>query len=164
MKNEEPQIKELAERDVACVSFTGNYVGNAQVFANLFNELGEWAAPRGLMGPETVFLSAYQDDPETTPPDELTLECCMSIPAGTEVDGDIRKKVLPGGRYVVMHAELEGPEEYGKAWEILAEWIQRSGQEMVDMSRPSYEVYLNNPEEHPAKHHIIEICMSVKKR
>jgi AraC family transcriptional regulator len=32
----------------------------------------------------------------------------------------------------------------------------------VDMSRPSYEIYLNNPEEHPEKHHIINICMSVK--
>ena len=32
----------------------------------------------------------------------------------------------------------------------------------IDMSRPSYEIYLNNPEEHPEKHHIIDICMSAK--
>ena len=161
MKHEEPKVRGLTEREVAFVSFTGNYIGNAQVFGDLFGKLGEWAGPKGLMGPDTVFLSVYQDDPETTPPDELTLECCMSIPAGTEVEGDIQKKVLPGGKYVVMHAELEGPEEYGPVWSVLMDWMKENGQE-VDMSRPGYEIYLNNPEEHPEKHHIIEICMSAK--
>ena len=161
MKRENPMVTELAEKEVAFVSFTGNYIGNAQVFGDLFHKLGGWAGPKGLIGPETVFLSAYQDDPETTPPDELKLECCMSIPAGTEVEGDIQKKVLPGGKYAVMHAELDGPEEYGSAWNALVDWMKENGQE-VDMSRPSYEIYLNNPEEHPEKHHIIEVCMSVK--
>lgn len=161
MKHEKPKVTELAGKEVAFVSFTGNYIGNAQVFGDLFHKLGGWAGPKGLIGPETVFLSAYQDDPETTPPDELKLECCMSIPAGTEVEGDIQKKVLPGGKYAIMHAELDGPEEYGSAWNALVDWMKENGQEL-DMSRPSYEIYLNNPEEHPEKHHIIEVCMSVK--
>lgn len=161
MKNEEPQVRELAEREVAVVSFTGNYMGNAQVFGDLFGKLAEWAGSKGLIGPETVFLSAYQDDPETTPPDELKLECCMNIPAGTEVEGDIQKKALPGGKYAVMHAELENQKEYGPAWNVLADWMKENGLD-VDMSRPSYEIYLNNPEEHPEKHHIIEICMGAK--
>ncbi len=162
MKHEEPRVAELEEREVAFVSFTGNYIGNAQVFARLFDRLSQWAGPKGLFGPQTVFLSAYQDNPETTSPDELKLECCMSIPAGTEVDGDIQKKVLPGGKYAVMHAELAGPEEYGVAWNAIVAWMKENGHD-VDMSRPSYEIYLNNPEEHPEKHHIIEICMSVKR-
>ena len=55
MKNEKPEILTLHERQVACVSYTGNYIGNAQVFGNLFHKLGEWAGPKGMMGPETVF-------------------------------------------------------------------------------------------------------------
>ena len=47
------------------------------------------------------------------------------------------------------------------AWDTVVEWIERNNYE-VDMSRPSYEIYLNNPEEHPEKHHIIDICRSVK--
>ena len=43
MKNEKPLVRELAERKVAFVSFTGNYIGNAQVFGNLFHKLGDWA-------------------------------------------------------------------------------------------------------------------------
>ena len=85
----------------------------------------------------------------------------MSIPDDTQVEGDIKKKVLPGGRYLVMNTELTGPEEYGPAWNTIVEWIIKNGYE-IDMARPSYEIYLNNPGEHPEKHHIIDICMSVK--
>lgn len=161
MINEQPKIEELTEREVAFVSFTGNYMGNAEVFASLFGKLCGWAGPKGLMSAQTVLLSSYRDDPRVTPPDELTLEVCMSIPEDTEVDGEIQKKVLPGGKYAVMHAQLTGPEEYGPAWNSVVEWMEENDYE-VDMSRPSYEIYLNDPQEHPEKHHIIDICMSVK--
>ena len=61
----------------------------------------------------------------------------------------------------VILAELKGAEEYGPAWNVVVEWMKENNVE-IDMSRPSYEIYLNNPEEHPEKHHIIDICMSVK--
>ncbi len=157
----EISIKNLNEREVAYVSFTGNYIGNTKVFKDLFTKLGNWAGPKNLINSDTVFLSSYQDDPNVTPPDELVLDVCMSIPENTEVEGEIKKKVLPGGQYAVMHAELVNPEDYGPAWEKVVEWSKENKYEL-DMSRPSYELYLNNPEEHPEKHHIIEICLSVK--
>lgn len=156
------EIQELSERRVAYVSYQGNYVGNSQVFARLFNQLGSWAGPKGLISPESIFLSSYADDLKTTPPDELRLDVCMSIPEGTDVDDDdIREQVLPGGTYVVMHAELTGPQDYGPAWHAVVGWTEKRDYD-VDMSRPSYEIYLNNPEEHPEKHHILDICLSVK--
>jgi len=161
MQLEQPKIEELTERNVAFVSYTGNYIGNSQLFAELFGKLCGWAGPKGLITPESVFLSSYQDDPGVTPPDELKLDVCMSIPEGTEVDGDIQKKTLPGGRYVVMQAELTSPEEYGPAWTAVVDWMEENKQ-TLDMSRPSYEIALNNPEEHPEKHHIVNICMSVQ--
>lgn len=65
-----------------------------------------------------VYLSSYRDDPNITLPDELKLGLCMSILDDTKVDGDIRKKVLPGGQYTVMHTELARPEKYGPAWNL----------------------------------------------
>jgi AraC family transcriptional regulator len=159
----EPAITDLEERTVAYVSFVGNYLGNAEVFAGLFAKLFKWAAPKQeqLVGPDTVMLSAYYDDPEVTPPDELKLEVCISIPEETEVEGEIKKKKLPGGKYVVLGVELTGSEEYGPAWEEVVKWLMRNELE-IDMSRASYEVYLNSPEEHPQGHHIVDICMPVK--
>lgn len=159
---QEPTIKHLDERQVAFVSYQGNYMGNPQVFKDLFEKLGAWAGPKQLIGPDTVFLSAYQDDPNVTPPDELTLEACMSIADDVEVEGEIQKKVLPGGEYAVMNFELAGSQDYGPAWNQVVDWAKENGYE-VDMSRPSYELYLNDPEQHPEKHHIIDVCLSVKK-
>ncbi|MEA3456190.1 MAG: hypothetical protein U9R26_06755 [Campylobacterota bacterium] len=73
MVNKQPEIQELSERVVACASFTGNYIGNAEIFASLFSTLAKWAGPIGLMTPKTTLLSSYADNPKITPPDELQL-------------------------------------------------------------------------------------------
>lgn len=39
MKNEQPEIKNMPDMHVAFVSFTGNYLGNKEVFTNLFTQL-----------------------------------------------------------------------------------------------------------------------------
>jgi AraC family transcriptional regulator len=160
VKNE-PEIKELNERTVAFVSFVGNYMGNSEVFAGLFGKLCGWAGPKGLMEAGSVFLSSYQQDPKITPPEEMKVEVCMEVPKDTEVEGEIQKQILPGGKYVVIRVELTGPEEYGPAWMKVVEWMKENNQE-IDMSRPSYEIYLNEPDKHPEKHHILDICMGAK--
>ncbi|WP_342304596.1 GyrI-like domain-containing protein [Methanolobus sp. ZRKC5] len=157
----EAKITELEERTVAYVSFVGNYMGNVEVFEKLFTKLCGWAGPKQLMGPETLFLSAYYDDPGVTPPEELKLDVCMTISDDVEVEGEVKKQKLPGGKYVVMRAELAGTEEYGPAWEKIVDWLIQNNLE-IDISRASYEIYLNSPEEHPENHHILDICMSVK--
>jgi AraC family transcriptional regulator len=106
-------------------------------------------------------MSSYQDDPSITPLDELKLELCMSISDGSEVDGDIQKQVLPVGKYVVMDTELDESQEYGPAWNTAFHWMEKNNCE-ADMSRSSYPICSHNPEEHPEKHHILDICMSVK--
>ncbi|SET01267.1 AraC family transcriptional regulator [Methanococcoides vulcani] len=157
----EPEITEIEERNVAYVSFVGNYLGNTKVFEDLCGKLLSWAGPKQLMGPDTLLMSAYYDDPGVTPPEELKLDMCMTIEDDIEVEGEIKKKKLPGGKYVVMRAELTGAEEYGPAWEKVVEWLIQNNLE-IDMSRASYEIYLNSPEEHPEKHHILDIRMPVK--
>ncbi len=164
MVTKEIKIKELSERKVAFVSYTGNYMGNPEIFAGLFGKLFAWAGPKGLLNQNLVMLSSYENNPKITPLDELKLDVCMEIPENICVckdGGEIKKKVLPGGKYVTMYAELKSPEEYGLAWNKVVEWMKKNKHE-IDMSRPSYEIYLNNPEEHPEKHHFIDICMSAK--
>ena len=157
----EAKITELEERNVVYVSFVGNYMGNADVFGGLFTKLLSWTGPKQLMEPDTLLMSAYYDDPGVTPPEELKLDVCMTIKDDIEVEGEVKKQTLPGGKYFIMRAELTGPEEYGPAWEKIVEWLIQNNLE-IDMSRASYEIYLNSPEEHPEKHHILDICMPVK--
>jgi AraC family transcriptional regulator len=156
----EPDIRDIKERNVAFVSYVGNYMGNAEIFRGLFEKLFGWAFQKQVIGPDTVVLSAYYDDPNVTPPEKMRVEVCMTIPGSTGGEGDIGKKVLPGGKYAVMRTELTESEENGSAWEKLVEWVIQHNL-TIDLSRASYEVYLNNPEEHPEKHHIVDICLAV---
>jgi AraC family transcriptional regulator len=160
---EEPKVKMIEERTVAYVSFVGNYLGNAKVFEGLFQTLCDFAAPLQLNGSNTLFLSAYYNDPDTTPPEELRVDVCMTITddADLTTEGEVHKKQLPGGKYVVMYAELSGAEEYGPAWSMVGEWMMNNNLEM-DVSRPGYEIYRKNPEDDPKNHHWVEICMAVK--
>jgi AraC family transcriptional regulator len=163
MQVSKPSIKNLDPKLVAAVNYRGNYIGNTDVFTNLFGKLGGWAGPKGLLTPNSTYISSYNNDPNVTPADELELSACMTVPKGTKIDGDIEKKTLPGGKYLVMHAELVGPSEYEEAWKSLVDWAEIN-KYAVDSSRPSYEYYLNNPEEHPKKHHIVDICLGVKEK
>ena len=156
-----PELKELTEKNVAYVSYVGNYVGKPEVFRGLYEKLFGWAFQNQAMRPDTEVLSAYYDDPEITPPEKMKLEICITIPDDIAVGGEIGKKSLPGGKYVVMRVEISSPEEYSPGWEKVSEW--GSGHNLsIDLSRASYEIYLNNPEEHPEKHHIVDICLAVR--
>ncbi|MGQ1786512.1 MULTISPECIES: AraC family transcriptional regulator [unclassified Saccharicrinis] len=161
MKTDQPRIKELDTREVACVSFVGDFVGKQEIFSDLFNKLCGWAGTKGLISETSVFLVSYENCSKTTPPEEFKLDICMSIPQDIEAEGEIQRKSLPGGQYAVQHCELAGPKEYETVWNKLEDWADKNNFEM-DMSRPSYEIYLNNSDEHPEKQQILDICLSVK--
>ncbi len=63
----------------------------------------------------------------------------------------------------MMQAELSETKDFGVVWQALGKWVEDNNFS-IDMSRPSYEIYLNNPEEHPQKLHIVDICLSVKEK
>jgi AraC family transcriptional regulator len=158
-----PEVKELAAQHVACVSFIGDYRGKAEIFGDLFAKLGAWAGPKGLFNEDTRMISAYNNDPQTTLPEELSLDVCVTVPEDVTGEGEIKTKILPGGTYVVASVELTGPEQYEESWAALVAWLVDNEFEMdTDGTRPWYEIYKNNPQDHPEGHHILDMCAAVK--
>jgi AraC family transcriptional regulator len=155
------EIREMPELHVAYVRHTGPYKGDTKLFADLFRKLMGWAGPRGLLSsPETMAVSVYQDDPETTDEDKLELHVCITVPEDTEVEGEIGKMTVPGGMYAVARFELD-PDEYEDAWNMIyGSWLPESGY-LYD-ERVCYEIYRNDPEEHPQNKHVVDICIPVK--
>ena len=154
------EVKQFEETTVVYVRHVGPYQGNSELFGRLFGQLMTWAGPRGLMTPETKCIAIYPDDPAVTPDDKLRLMVCITAPEDTEVSGEIGKTTIPAGTYAAARFELH-PHEYGEAWEAVCKgWLPESGYQPAD--GPAFEVYLNDPEEHPEKKHIVEICLSVK--
>jgi AraC family transcriptional regulator len=161
MPEVEVEVKELPELHVAYIRHVGPYQGDAALFEGLWGRMMRWAGPRGLVNPpETRCLCLYHDDPEITDQEKLRVSVCVSVPEGTEVEGEIGTMTVAGGKYAVARFEL-GADEYAAAWATLyGGWLPNSGYQPDD--RPAFELCLNNPEEHPEHKSIVEICVPVR--
>jgi AraC family transcriptional regulator len=155
------RVEEIPEMDVAYVRHIGPYKGDAALFEGLFNRLMSWAGPRGLMRPpETQILIVYHDDPGITDEAKLRTSVCITVPEDTEVSGEVGKMKVPSGRYARARFEL-ADDQYEQAWTaVYGQWLPGSGYQPDD--RPPFELYLNNPSEHPEGKAIVEICIPVR--
>ncbi len=156
----EVEVKELPDLHVAYVRHVGPYQGDSELFERLFQKLFKWAGPRGLLRfPQTKLLSIYHDTPGITDPDKLRLDVCISVPEDTQVEGEIGKTVIPAGRYAMARFEIS-PDRYGDAWNaVFGGWLPESGYQPAD--GPCFELYLNDPKQHPEGKHIFDICVPV---
>lgn len=155
------EVKEMPELHVAYVRHIGPYQGDSELFGRLFEKLMTWAGPRGLLRvPETQVLSVYYDDPDITDEEKLRVDACITVPDDTAVEGEVGKMTIPGGRFAVARFEL-GPDDYGEAWNmVMGSWLPQSGYQPDD--RLCYELYHNNPEEHPERKSVVDICVPVR--
>lgn len=155
------EVRQLPEMHVAYVRHIGPYKGNAELFGGLIQRLMTWAGPRGLVGtPQAQLLAVYHDDPEVTEEAKLRTSMCLTVPKDTEVDGEVGQMTLAAGQYAVGHFEL-AQDEYEQAWNALyGGWLPDSGFQPDD--GPCYEVYKNDPKQHPEGKCLIDICIPVK--
>lgn len=149
-------VKQLPELNVACVRHVGPYpqIGKA------IEKILAWAGPKGLIRfPKTQLLAVYHDDPKCNNPSQLRSDACITVPEGKKADGDVKLMKIPGGLFAVAHVEIDRS-EYGEAWDkLIGEWLPQSDYESdASGKRYCYEMYLNDPDEHPEKKHIVDIC------
>ncbi len=151
------EVKKLPELHVAYIRHIGPYHGIPEAF----KKLDRWAGPRGLINfPETKFLGVYHDNPEITEESKLRSSACITVPEDTPVEGEVGKMTIPGGLFAVAHVEIN-EDQYAEAWDkLMGEWFPESGYQPDD--RMCYEVYLNDPEQHPKGKHIVDICEPVR--
>jgi len=154
------EIRETAAVPLACVRHIGPYAGNDGLFQRLFGKLFAWAGPRGLVGPGTRTLTIYHDNPDVTAPEKLRITVALTVPARTPVEGEIGAGEIPAGKYAVATCAIR-VDQYGAAWQaLMGGWFPGSGWQPDD--GPCFEVYLNDPGQHPQSLHEIEIWEPVR--
>ena len=151
------EVKELPELEVAYVRHHGPFPGVAGAFETLMR----WAGPRRLLRfPQTKMLAVYHDNPDITETDKLRSDACITVPPETKAEGEIGRMAIPGGLFAVARAEIERT-EFGQAWDaLMRDWLPESGFQPDD--RTCYEVYLNDPKDHPEGKFVIEICEPIR--
>ena len=152
---ESAKVEELPAFTVAYVRHVGPYAGDAALFGRLFGRLGQWAGPRGLIRPETRWLSIYHDDPGVTAPERLRLSVCLTVPPGTTGERDVSVMEIPAGKNAIARFTIGDDQDYSAAWSwLMGEWLPASGYQPDD--RPCYEVCLSPPGEPLQRIEIVE--------
>lgn len=110
---------------------------------------------------DTKVLTIYHDHHEFTEDNHLRTSLCITIPGESAIEtNDIGIMVIPSGKYAVGHFEIF-QDEYKRAWDfIYGEWLPNSGYKPRD-SYP-FEVYRNDPKQHPKHKHIVDIYVPIE--
>jgi AraC family transcriptional regulator len=153
-------VEDLPKMTVAYVRHVGPYAGDPGLFGRLFGRLMTWAGPRGLLGPDARTLSIYHDSPDITEPAKLRTSCCVTVPPDTRGEGEVGIMEIAAGKYARARFEID-MDQYGGAWAwFMGEWMPSSGYQPDD--GPPYELYLNDPSQHPEGKCLVEITMPVR--
>ena len=155
----EVEVKSIQDMSVIYVRHVGPYAGDGELFDRMFGKLFKWAGARDLINDKVKVLTIYHNDPSITKDEKLRISVCMTAPIDIEVSGEIGKMMVSGGKYAVGHYEV-AVNEYPAAWDHLCEWLIDSGYQPDD--KPCFELYTNDPEQHPEKKCRVDIYMPVR--
>lgn len=150
------QIKSFPGVRLAAIAHQGNYnnIGVA------FDQLGAWAGPRGLFGPQTRMFGVYLDDPESVAEKELRSFAGLTVAPGTELPPHVQFYDIPASTVAsVIH---KGPyAELMRAYRFLYRtWLPESGREPAD--QPCFEEYLNSPRDLPPTEWLTEVSLPLQ--
>jgi AraC family transcriptional regulator len=159
-------VSQKPEMTVAYVRHTGPYFGDEQLFQRLFTALYKWAAPRNLIKRGvTEEIVIYHDDPDTVAPEKLRISCGISVPAETEVSGEVGKLTLPAGLYAEARFVVDATQFGGARNWVYGVWLPESGYQPDD--RQCYEKYIDTDPEAEMSDELgrtftVDICIPVK--
>jgi len=154
----EVRIDNLPDLRVAYIRSRGPY--NYKTIEPVFRQLMQWANPRGLTENNSMVLGVVRSNTVITPEDKLIYDVCITVPESIKADRWVDIQVLPGGKFAFHCCEIEKNRDE-EAWlSFVLNWLASSDYQPDD--RPPYQIYYNDPDTHPLKHQILDLCLPIK--
>ncbi|MGA2782770.1 MAG: GyrI-like domain-containing protein [Smithella sp.] len=152
------KIENLPDLHVAYIRSRGPY--NYKTIEPVFRQLSQWAYPRGMNENNSMVLGVVRSNTVITPEDKLIYDVCITVPESIKADRWVGIQVLPGGKFAIHHCEIETDRDE-EAWlNLVLNWLASSDYQPDD--RPLYQIYYNDPDTHPLKHQILDLCLPIK--
>lgn len=125
-----------------------------------FQQLLEWAVPKGVLVENNFLRGIAWNNPELTPPDKLIYDVCIKVPDDVKSDRWVSVQTLPGGQFAVFRslAEVRQHVDQNEFMRLL-HWLVFS--EYRPDGPPYYNIYLNRAEDHPKGLADIKLCIPV---
>ena len=90
-------------------------------------------------------IGISHDDPNVTEESRFRYDACMTFDREVKEEGEVGRKTIAGGRYVVFLHE-GAYESLQAAYDgAFRSWLPASGERLRE--EPSFEVYLNSPDQ-----------------
>lgn len=150
----EVRLEALPARRLLARAHAGDYLSIGATFEQLYG----FAFSRNLIGPDTVSLAIYYDDPDATPAERLRSHACLTVPAGfgaapegfelLELEGGEHAIGLHRGPYDRLHESYR--------W-LFGQWLPSSGREPAN--RAVHEIYVNDPRTTPPADLVTHVCI-----
>ncbi|GFD93933.1 AraC family transcriptional regulator [Alteromonas sp. KUL156] len=149
------EVKKMPTLKVAYLT----HQGKMDAVENAYYKLMEWAYPKGLMQQENLrMLTVYHDSPKITDEDKIRMSVCLTLNSEVKTEGEVSVKEIPELKCIVSRLEIT-PSEFQQAWESSFVWMSEHGFKKADQD--PYEIFYNNPNEHPEGKCIVDICIPV---
>ena len=159
--NSQVRVENIEEIIAVYMRYTGPYRNNPKVFQRLIKKLLEWAKERDLFHVDDLKLfSIYHDNPDITEEKHQRTTFCLAVNNDIKVNDEVGKLKIPATKYAIGYFELFA-HEFENAWNFMfGHWLPSSGFQADD--RPAFELYKNNPDEHPQRKAFVEIYLPIK--
>ncbi|MCG8634993.1 MAG: AraC family transcriptional regulator [Desulfobacterales bacterium] len=149
-------LMKMPEFNVAYKRIIGPYdfVKANQAFDKMFTRLAPLCDIH-----TSISLGVVWDNPEVTAPENCRYDACITVP--DSVPDSIETQTIPEGEYVVSHCEISSYAALESVYgQIFSGWFPQNN--YVPADSISYEIYLNNPANHPRGSLLIDICIPVE--
>jgi len=151
-------VTQMPSYRVAYVRCQGPYT--AETATPAWKRLLQWANPKGLVNENNLPMGIHWSKPEVTPENKFIYDACIALPEGMKTGNEINIQYLHGGLCAIYHCEIASNEFYDAWMALLLNWLTASDYQPDD--RPTREIFYNDPETHPLKHCIVDLCLPVK--
>jgi AraC family transcriptional regulator len=156
MLNKGIEIKNMPEMNLIYT----RHVGEFHLIGQAYGKLMQWAGPRGLLNnPDFKTVTVYHDDPNVTEMGKVRQSASITVSEDVQPEGEFGKMTVPAAKSVVGHFEIDAT-QFKQAWDEVCIWLSESGYQPADGN--PYELYHKDPEDHPEKKFVLDICIPVK--
>lgn len=158
----QPRIITVSDMPVIYKRSSGAY-SELESYNNALGELYQYGIENDLLEEKRSFpLTIYHTHPDVTTLDNQRTSICVIVKQNVRhVNSDtIGIMEIPLGLYGVIHFEI-AQDEYQSAWDyVYGEWLPNSG--YLPRNSFPFEVYLNNPLEHPSNISVVDIYIPIE--
>ena len=136
------EVTTLEPQRVAYMRHVGPYAGAYRAWADFMTRLEKDGLPRK----GSLRIGVPMDNPQTTPPEELRYDVCVTVDDQCVPTSPVRVRTITGGEYVVARNCPLGSIAKGYG-ELFRSWLPKSGRKL--RKAPSLMVRVNGPDGTP---------------